>query len=661
MIFYAVTYHVTAQPVTIPDTASVSRLLVRGVELSDSDRDSAVYYYHRVISGFRDAEQGINYKNLSKKELEYLKTVIQAYNLAGNVYYYDDQYQRAETYYLQSLQIARKAALNKYIAKALFDIGYIRYVNNNYKESKKLFEESYRIYTELNNRKGMYNATNACGLSEYHLGNYLSADSCFTAALTIASGMNDSTLISDIKTHLGILYCEQEKPEEGITLFKEAMNYYEKTGNTEAISDAALNIGVVLKMAGKYDDALEYIRKSTDIEEGSQRKSQLVIRYYNLADLYLEMNDKEKAYEYCQKTMTIANEIASKPFFADCNFLMGKYFMLEKNYRQAISHFKTALVTALKNNEQTLTAGIYLWNARALYKLNRNGQVTDLARKAYENALKMKLLSLQKDAALLLSENFQKTGKTGKALTWYKIYHNISDSINFFRQQKEISRIEARYNYEKKEHENELLRSKASLQEIRLKNRTITMIVLALAIILSVVVIILLISRIKYTHALNREQKMISLRKLDTLNQELEGKKRELTAKMMFLNQKNELIGRIIQQLQELQNSPDINYHEVNALVNELRTDSPQGNWKEFETQFTQVHPGFYKRLYEKYPALTSYEQRIAAFLRMNLNTKEISVITGRTSKSIEVTRSRIRKKLGLSRQDNLNSFLASV
>lgn len=187
------------------------------------------------------------------------------------------------------------------------------------------------------------------------------------------------------------------------------------------------------------------------------------------------------------------------------------------------------------------------------------------------------------------------------------------------------------------------------------------MFALALGILLSIVVIVLLINRIKYARALNREQQLLSLKKLDDLNNELGEKKRELASKMMFLNQKNELIGRIIDQLKEMQNAPDIPSKEINALVNELRSDAPQSNWKEFETQFVQVHPDFYKRLYSKHPDLTSYEQRLCAFLRMNLNTKEIASITGRSAKSIEVTRSRIRKKLSLSRKDNLSSFLASV
>ena len=129
----------------------------------------------------------------------------------------------------------------------------------------------------------------------------------------------------------------------------------------------------------------------------------------------------------------------------------------------------------------------------------------------------------------------------------------------------------------------------------------------------------------------------------------------------MFLNQKNDLISRLIKRLQEIQNSPDHSSEELVSIMNELRVDAPQSNWKEFETQFIQVHPGFYQQLYEKHPNLTTYEQRICAFLRMNLNTKEVAMITGRSAKSIEVARSRIRQKLNLKRDDNLSSFLAAI
>lgn len=644
-----------------PDTTQVNKLLRKAKSLHYTNPDSAIYYYNLIDNDFKATEPGLDFENLTEIEKAYFETVIQSTNRRGNIHYYNDEYKRAEMYYQQSLKIARNANMTGFIGKALFDIAYIRYVNNDYTSAKKLFIEAYKYYAEADDQDGLFHVINACGLSEYHLGNFEAADSCYEKALDLAVRLNDSSYISDAKIHLGILYCEQQRLEEGIILFEEALAYYERMGNEEAVSDVLLNIGVVMKMVGEYDQALKYFLESTSIQEISQVKSQLVIRYYHLADLYLDMNENEKAFEYCQKTMAVAEEIASKPFVAECNYLMGKYYMREKDYNQAINHFKTALIAAEKSSDKTLIANINLWYANASVQLKNYNDVLKHASIAYQSAQELNLISVQKDASYTLFKTHEKIGNTKNALNWFEIYHNVSDSINYYDQQKEIKRIEARYNYEQKEQENELLRNKSSLQEIRLKNRTVTMFALALGILLSIVVIVLLINRIKYARALNREQQLLSLKKLDDLNNELGEKKRELASKMMFLNQKNELIGRIIDQLKEMQNAPDIPSKEINALVNELRSDAPQSNWKEFETQFVQVHPDFYKRLYSKHPDLTSYEQRLCAFLRMNLNTKEIASITGRSAKSIEVTRSRIRQKLKLSRKDNLSSFLASV
>ena len=643
------------------DTTQIKQWLEEGRHWQKSMPDSAIIYYSKVISAYEKLWQEPDFSNLSPTQKVYLKTVLETLNLTGNIYYFDDQYKRAETYYQKSLTISQKAEFTNYIAQAFFDIGYVRYKINNYSKAKELFQKAGHLFKAAKDDRGFYHAMNACGLTANHLGNYSEAYSCFHLALKTAVAINDSLFISDTKINLGILYCEQENPEEGIKLFEDALGYFEKTNNSEAVSDVALNIGVVMKLAGDYNRAHKYMKKSLAIEEQVQVKSRLVSRYYHLAELYLEMNQNKKAYDYIRKTLAVAEEIAAKPFTSECNFLLGKYYFMEKDYQQAIKSLTIAVNESEKNNDQALMAQINLWYAKALFQLKKHNEALVYAQKAYNNAVKLNLLSIQSEAAQILSVCYYDLNRPEKALKWFQVYHNTSDSLNLFEQQKEIKRIEARFNYEKKERENELLRNQTALQEIRLKNHTITNIVLALATLLSIVVIILLISRIKYNRALNREQQLLSLQKLDNITKELEGKERELTAKMMFLNQKNELIGRIISQLQDLQNAPDVNYKEINVLVNELRSDLPQGNWREFETQFVQVHPDFYKRLYERFPQLSSHEQRICAFLRMNLNTKEIAAITGRSSKSIEVTRSRIRKKLDLSRSNNLSSFLASV
>lgn len=652
--------NIYAAKVTENDTSVINELLRKGQNVHYSNPDSAIFYYQSIFDQAGSLQERFS-DQISEMDSAYLETIIRSLNYTGNIFYYNDEYKRSEFYYQRSLELAKKSGLKEYEGKALFDIGYVHYMNSDYNTAEIYFSDAYRLFTETGNEYGKYDAQLASGLNHRRLGDFDQSDSCYRESLQIAAGFNDSLMISDTKINLGILLCEQGRLEEGIGLFEEALGYYERINNKRAVSTALLNIGVVMKMVREYDKALSYISKSAAIEEHLQQKSQLVVRYYNLADLYLEMGESDKAYEYCQKIQAVAGEIGSQPFISECNFLMGKYYFMKENYAKANDHFDKATTNAVSNNHKPLIANIYLWHARTSLKEGNLNSAIFLAQNAYLISSEMQLIIVQKETSKILAEAFEKTGKGKMALSWYKTFLDHSNSLSYANQHKEISRIEARYNYEKKEKENELLRDKASLQEQKLRNRNIISIALITGVILSFVIILLLIRKNRDSRLLFEQQQLLSLQHLEEIEGELDGKKRELASKMMFLNQKNELITGLIKRLQEIQHDPDNSNEELISIVNDLRIDAPQSNWKEFETQFTQVHPGFYQRLYEKHPALTSYEQRICAFLRMNLNTKEIASITGRSSKSIEVTRSRIRTKLHLKRDDNLSSFLAAV
>jgi tetratricopeptide (TPR) repeat protein len=642
------------------DTLYINSLLRKGIALKHDHPDSALYYYQQVYEHPK-AEQISSLSEISELDKAFIITVIQALNYAGNIYYYDDEYARSEYYYKRSLELARAAGLKEYTARAFFDLGYVRYVVNDYETAEAYFERSYELYEDAAIESGMYDALHACGLTNRRLGEVEEADSCFRKALQMAYLLQDSLLIADIKINSGILLCEQGSLEEGIELFEEALDQYEKAGNERAVSTALLNIGVVMKMVNEYDKALDYMKRSLEIEEVMQQKSQLAVRYYNMADLYLEMGENEKAYDYCQKILSVAGEIGSQPFRSECDFLLGKYYFLQKDYLKARQYFTLATDSANGTTNKPLLTNIYIWLGKTYLGQGEYDRAIRSALTAYELAQDMGLLSLQKEASYILYESHEKWDKPVEALNWHKKYLEHSDSISYFNQHKEIKAIESRYNYEKKAKENELLKNRASLQEQKLRNRTIVTITLIIIISFSVLLILLLFRRNRDAKMLYEQQQMLNLQHLQEIENELDGKKRELASKLMFLNHKNDLINRIIQRLQEIQDSSENSTDELNDIVSELRVESPQSNWKEFEAQFIQVHPDFYKRLFERHPELTSYEQRICAFLRMNLNSKEISAITGRSLKSIEVTRSRIRTKLKLSRKDNLNSYLASV
>jgi tetratricopeptide (TPR) repeat protein len=660
LVFLGVMIWIRAAAISESDTSYVYQLLRHGRQIHHSNQDSALYYYRLITEDERVAsiQQAPGAAKLDKA---FLIAVIRAHNYTGDIYYYDDEYNRAETHYQLSLDIARRTGLDEYTADALYNVGYIKYVTNNFALAIEMFEESYKLFAKSENKQGMYDVTQACALALRHLGDLEKSDSCYHKAFILAREIGDSLQVADVEMNNGILLCEEGNLEEGTKFFNNALRYYENHGEDEATSQALLNIGVVMKMIGEYEKAEYYMKKSAELTETMQKKSQLVIHYYNLADLYMEMGKLETAHEYCLKTLSVASEIGAQPFVGECNLLLGKYYYKEGEYSKAEPYFREAAGQIQSSNDRPLMTNLLLWRSRNSLAAGHTADAIAQASEAVRLSDNLQLLMNRKDAALVLSAAYEKAGNLSSSLSWFKQYQMFSDSLNYYNQHKEISRIEAKYNFEKKEKENELLRNKATLQEQELRNRNFLMIALVFIVTLSIVVIILLVHRSRDAKLLFEQQQMLNLKHLEELEHELDGKNRELTSKMMFLNQKNDLISRLINRLQEIRDTDENSSDEILSIVNELRTDAPQSSWKEFETQFIQVHPGFYQRLYEKHPELTSYEQRLCAFLRMNLNTKEIASISGRSAKSIEVTRSRIRTKLQLKRDENLSSFLAAV
>ena len=82
-------------------------------------------------------------------------------------------------------------------------------------------------------------------------------------------------------------------------------------------------------------------------------------------------------------------------------------------------------------------------------------------------------------------------------------------------------------------------------------------------------------------------------------------------------------------------------------------------SWEEFEVRFQEVYTGFYKNLRERYPDLTNNEVRLCAFFKLNMTTKEIAAITYQSLNSIKVARYRLRKKLDISKEENMTAFLS--
>ena len=146
---------------------------------------------------------------------------------------------------------------------------------------------------------------------------------------------------------------------------------------------------------------------------------------------------------------------------------------------------------------------------------------------------------------------------------------------------------------------------------------------------------------------------------------ELDYKRKDLTTHVLYLLKKDDLIHRIVQKLISLKKElASENQQKILKITKDLknilgRTDN---SWQEFELRFKEVHSDFYDTLGSKFPELTPKERRLCALLKLNMTTKEISSITHQSARSIDVARTRLRRKFNLTNSEvGLVDFLSKL
>ena len=85
-------------------------------------------------------------------------------------------------------------------------------------------------------------------------------------------------------------------------------------------------------------------------------------------------------------------------------------------------------------------------------------------------------------------------------------------------------------------------------------------------------------------------------------------------------------------------------------------------NWNVFHSLFKKQYPDFVPTLQEKYPDLSSTNQKLCMLIKVGRTNKEIASMLHLTPDSVKTYRLHLRRALGITNsQTNLNDFVQSL
>jgi len=471
-----------------------------------------------------------------------------------------------------------------------------------------------------------------------------------------------SSLFSQNTDNDSLLYVvdkclDNSKPDEGVIIL------------SKIIQNTTSSKGDITKAKIKLAEAY---RLKKEFKKGKELLFFLLENY--------EINDSDKAYIY-NRLAAITAENQSLPLsryqkvieYSNKSIEISKSLKWEKLISLSLNEIGHAAYvngdTALALRDLKLASNSFRKQNDSLNFANTSINLSFLYSEYYHDYYKAKIildsglnycncnkhLNMKMRIFLKYADLYEKMHDYEKSTYYYKQVRILQKEDFLNRMDKNIHQIAARYALKIKD-----IKLKQVEKENHYKKTQNTFLIVFSLILISLIILLIVLFDLRKkvlkqkTALIHTENKNLIL--------EIESKNKELISNALILSQN---MASDIELVNKLENiyliANEKTKNPIRNLIKYINSDRNKTAWEEFEIIFTQLHENFFRKLSKKAPELSPTEVKICAFLKLNMNTKDIAVLTNRSIRTIENTRHSIRKKMKLDSETNLVIFLMNL
>jgi tetratricopeptide (TPR) repeat protein/DNA-binding CsgD family transcriptional regulator len=589
--------------VAAPDgTEGYRQLLGQATAIVENEPEKAVIILQDAISQVNQAEDPAAASAMNA--------------LLGDAFYYLDNMERSLFHYQKSAEInilSGIANTHEHIT-ALGNIGYIYDIKEQHLIALDYYNQALILARQLGDKKEI--ATNLANIGKVQTvqGFYKEALRNMEEALALDREAGDESMIASDLNTIGRIYEAWGMFDKAAEYLQQALAINIRLGQDDKVAIRYSGLGLVYKAWGKYEEALKYFEMALAIDKAMKNDDKVALRQTNIGSTYLAMGQTGKAITFLNLGLDYFTKNQMPSYVSATLFDLGNCYLINQDYLQAEKAFLKAIEYSKPG------------------RLNRN----------IMNSLEQ------------LSRLYKISGKFEKALTTQTEFMLIKDSLFNAESQRKIAEFQALYELDNKQQQIELMLLDQQLARKRHTNTVLIFSVMGL-----VLVIMLLVLLIRLRNHQNRHLK--AEKENEALRADLEQRNKELTFNAMCIIKNNEAMVKMVEAVDSALEAKD-EHNQLKNVIHQLQRIEQDKSWEDFEIRFIQTHQDFYEKLQSRFPDLTPNERKLCAFLRLNLSTKDIAAITHQSINSINVARTRLRKKLSIDGTDeNLIGFLHSL
>lgn len=415
----------------------------------------------------------------------------------------------------KAFNIAKKAAQlgeqieqGCYKAMAYDNFAYMHYEVNKLDSALLLYKQTLEIVDTVKCKEELAELYNGTAIVYREMGKLIKCIQYHEKALATCKETKDTVMLVSILRTLGIPLKLLGKYDKALEYYFIAMRLAEKKNIVYELAYLNINIASVYLSQNFPEKALPFLLQSKKILEKLEYKSELITVNINLAALYLRFDSIDKAFDYYAIAEKYARETNNILKISHILSNVGGLYFELGNYEKALQNQIAAYKIASENN-------LYLIVFNAAYGLGQIYQAQNQTEKALrylKQALKISretgfLEGIQKTSQLLGSI-YEQQGRYKEAFLAQKEFIMVNDSLYNESKVKEITRMEMQYEFDKIQHEQELVNlQKTQTYESELRQQK----TYRNAAILGVILILLLSLILFYLLRLRHQQKLQKL------------------------------------------------------------------------------------------------------------------------------------------------------
>lgn len=290
-----------------------------------------------------------NLFKLAKKKND--KYLAYAYEHKGALETQKANFEQSELYFLKALDIYKKLEDYRNIGDIYYNIARLSYMNGKQDKALQYFDKGIQIDSIHTNEKGLLKLYLGKGIIYLSKNELTQAIKYFILSLSISERLNYTTYIAYTNKKIGDAYVLQDNNIQARKYFEKAKVIFYKEGDIEGLAGLYNSLGIIEEKNKNYSKALDFSLKSLKYFKKINHKNQIINQNLNIGLLFEKLKNRKKAYNYYTEALKTAEAIKSKKYISKSLLSVAKIEIDQGKFKLAKTHINKALTNSNLANE----------------------------------------------------------------------------------------------------------------------------------------------------------------------------------------------------------------------------------------------------------------------------------------------------------------------